>query len=150
MADITLTLGASIRRPDFPFSANEGNPLPGCCAWIPLDDMPALLDRLSSVAAKWDGERAVLVAEFVKALPGFVGARLKFMAAAPASNVHLVMGCEIPETYFDLVSACRAGAEDDLPQHSGCSVVGVNNPTVAHAGRAVMARPATSSMWSIA
>lgn len=115
--DRTAALADSIRRPDMPWSANEATPLPGCCAWIPVADMRGFLDRLSSRSAEWDGERAALVTEFMQALPSFVSARMKFVSASPATDVHLVMGCEIPDMYLDLVAACRTDAQDDLLLH---------------------------------
>lgn len=129
-----------IPRPDMPFSVNEGNPLPGNCAWLLAPEMPAVVHRLRSwSSAIRDGGRAsVRVMEFIERLPSFVGARAEFLAAAPANNIRFVMGYEIPERYAALMAARRATGRDEFEAHFRASVVGcVATPTVGAAAAGV-------------
>lgn len=134
-----------IPRPDMPWSANEGRPLDGYCAWVRDEALPILVARLRSFAAsKRDGGRlSARVEAFIQALPDFFGARMEFLAAAPTKNVRFVMGHEIPDRYAVLMLAIRAPGDDDIGIHFLPSMVGVSNPMVAEAEGAVMAPSAT-------
>ncbi|OAN53870.1 hypothetical protein A6A04_13335 [Paramagnetospirillum marisnigri] len=130
-----------------PFSVNEGFRSSDCCAWIRINSFKELFAALDILlSAEGAGDRAVIVSEFIDAFPDSIGIRSEFVAAAPANQVHLVMGAEIPERYSVLVPALRALGLEVISAHGiNPVVVGVATPTVEQEGQGVEPSPSTSS-----